>query len=443
MYERISNPVRLAQTALNLVRNPLDTFVELQSTRSSIVEFEVSNTANRVYLIFEPNLINKLQTQHTNNLEKTTRDMQILRTLSGDQMFTAPHSDSEWIWRRKGLQEAFHREKLNSYAPTIDDETENIAQRMISDKLHGTSKDLYFYTTILTARVAAKTLLGTDIRLEKETELVSQISGMLGYFSDCVRSGTLLWRLNWLPTNYNRQAKKMVRDLKNYCRSIASKRIQNPTEENDLLSLIVNRYSEHFSGEKLEEEAGHEVMDFLLAGHETTSNTLVWSLILLSQNPEFKDRIRKADDTEANNLCRAVFEEALRLYPPIWLTTRRASIDISLETQDGQNIVIKKGAYIAFPVYAIHHNTELWGVDANTFKPERFLNHERPEKGSFIPFGLGTRSCIGSGFAYLEGPRVLKTLVQKYDITTSNPHPQKYATLRPDKLVDFQIKTLS
>ena len=184
------------------------------------------------------------------------------------------------------------------------------------------------------------------------------------------------------------------------------------------------------------------LLTFLGAGHETTAKALTWSLYLLARAPEWQARIvaeiaRVCGDTPIGSehldhleITRAVFKEAMRLYPPAPLMNRVLSEDTVLGGKQ-----LKAGTFIIIPVYAIHRHHKLW-VDPDRFDPTRFFkeNEAKQARAQFMPFGFGPRTCIGMAFAMMEGVAILGTLVRRARFEWDGrhlPEPLSRITLRP------------
>jgi cytochrome P450 len=182
------------------------------------------------------------------------------------------------------------------------------------------------------------------------------------------------------------------------------------------------------------------ILTFLSAGHETTANTLAWSVFLLSQSPHWCARVREEADRELagdrNRLLerlvvtRSVVEEALRLYPPIAALSRMPEEDDIVG-----GLSIKRHALIVIAPYVLHRHRRLWDRP-DIFDPERFFGPARATipRFAYLPFGAGPRTCIGSSFALQEATIVLATLVHRFDmqlLPEARVWPAQKITLRP------------
>lgn len=152
------------------------------------------------------------------------------------------------------------------------------------------------------------------------------------------------------------------------------------------------------------ERALAEAITLLVAGHETTASALTWSLYLLSRRPDWQEKVAQS---ETHAL--AVFQEALRLYPPAWILTRKAELPLDLGDE-----LIPQGSTVVLSPYVTHR---LYFADGEVFLPERFLEERGRPSGRYFPFGLGKRLCLGRDFALLEGSVALRAFFQRFRLS--------------------------
>jgi cytochrome P450 len=195
---------------------------------------------------------------------------------------------------------------------------------------------------------------------------------------------------------------------------------------------------EGFSREELIDQIGV----FYLAGHETTASVLTWAFFVLSQRPEIVARMRAEisaiagdgpiliEHTKKMAFTRNVFREALRLYPPITFIPRVAAVETVVAGRR-----VKRGTMIMIAPWTLHRHRAFWR-DPEAFDPDRFLPEREREirPGTYIPFGLGPRICVGAAFATVEAGLILASLVRRYDIAVEQPdgvRPVARLTTRP------------
>ena len=182
----------------------------------------------------------------------------------------------------------------------------------------------------------------------------------------------------------------------------------------------------------------------VIAGSETTGNTLAWACYLLAQHPEIAERLHQeaslarpgdASDEILDRLpfTRAVITETLRLYSPVWILPRRAVADVELD-----GFRLRAGSRIIFSPYALNRDERLHR-DPATFDPGRWTtDYSRSEqRASFFPFGQGIRNCIGEGFAWTESLLLLSAIAARWELRLADGadvQPVVSSTLLPSEL---------
>jgi len=193
----------------------------------------------------------------------------------------------------------------------------------------------------------------------------------------------------------------------------------DPNAPRDMLGAMLAAKDPQTGEQMTEAEVKDNVITFIFGGQETTSTMLTWAIYLLSQSPEWRERliaeaedaaVGSGHDTEALVQTRAVVEEALRLYPPIIGITRTA-----LQRTELAGRTIERGTMVIIAPYVLHRHRLLWR-DPDLFDPSRFLPGpaKAVERYAYLPFGVGPRVCIGAAFALHEATLVLATLMRHF-----------------------------
>ncbi|KAF3433237.1 hypothetical protein FNV43_RR24339 [Rhamnella rubrinervis] len=222
-------------------------------------------------------------------------------------------------------------------------------------------------------------------------------------------------------------------------------REQERSAEKDLLqSILEGAINDHASlANNNSSNSKHFIVDncknIYFAGYESTATATSWCLMLLALHPEWQARIRSElaqvfpdglfpDPNSLTQLktVTMVVQEVLRLYPPAAFVSREA-----LEETKVGNVVVPKGVCLWTLIPTLHRDTDIWGPDANEFKPERFA--DGVSKGckspqAYIPFGLGPRLCLGKNLAMVELKVVVSMIVSKFSfsLSTNYKHSPAY-----------------
>jgi cytochrome P450 len=221
-----------------------------------------------------------------------------------------------------------------------------------------------------------------------------------------------------------------LRRMDAYLHRVIDHRRSNLGVPDDLLGLLIEAGMDS-------ELIRDQLLTMFIAGHDTSTALLAWSLVLLGKHPSVLAQVKAEVDAVLQGaaptpehrlpLLDAVIDEALRLYPPIHLSSRTAAVDLEF-----QGYHIPQGARVLFSIYLTQRHPDYWS-DAAAFKPERFLNSPAPEPYTYLPFGGGKRNCIGALFAQIETRLVLARIFQRFDLSLIHDHIHAHmgATLEP------------
>ena len=232
-----------------------------------------------------------------------------------------------------------------------------------------------------------------------------------------------------LPTPRDKRFRQAREDLHSLALEIVRERRRETEPPRDLLTSLLEAQDPD-SGEAISDaQICDELVTFLLAGHETTSNTLTWAFYLLSLHPDQRRRLESELDaapTEGQSFCDRVILETLRLYPPAWVYGRQSS-----QADSFGDIEIGPRQIVIISPFTLHRHPDFW-PNPEGFDPERFAQ-EIP-RGAFVPFAAGPRQCIGNHFALLESRLILKTIAQNVRLNLVGGTvalPEALITLRP------------
>jgi cytochrome P450 len=253
--------------------------------------------------------------------------------------------------------------------------------------------------------------------------------------------------LEKLPTRNNRRFNAGRARLRAIIDQIVAEHRTRKTDPVDLLSVLINAQDDDADAGATDEQLHDEIMTLLMAGTETTANTLSWTCYLLGQHPEIQARVQAEVDEALDGqpvgvedlrrliYTRQVIAEALRMYPATWLVSRRPIADVEI---GGHRI--PAGSHVLYSPYALHRDPALH-PDPERFHPDRWLGEKIDAaggaRGAYLPFGAGIRGCIGEPFAWAEMMIFLSTLARNW---TLRPAPGQLVrpiirgSLQPDRL---------
>jgi cytochrome P450 len=298
----------------------------------------------------------------------------------------------------------------------------------------------------VTLAIAAHTLLDADV--DAEASAIGQAITTLVQGSARVPL-PLAPLVRRLPLPSQRRLRRAETYLDTLIYRLIDERRTSGAATGDVLSMLVSAQTE--DGSPLRPRLIHdEALTLLLAGHETTALALSWSWYLLTQHPDVDaamqaelqtvlgGRLPTAEDLPQLRYSRMVFTEALRLYPPAWLMTRRAREAVTIG-----DYRFAPGTFFLLSPYLMHHDPRFF-PEPEAFVPTRWVAPPEagPARYAYLPFGGGPRQCLGEGFAWMEGILVLATLAQMWrmQLVPGPPvAPWGLVTLRPKQGIPMHL----
>ena len=351
-----------------------------------------------------------------------------LREFAGEGLFTAYNDETNWALAHDLLRPAFTRDAMRRYHPVML----TAAQELFDywDARTG-PVDVSADMTKLTMETISRTAFSHDFGSFSRDDPHPFISAMIAALKAGQRKGTLnsmpgaalmAKRIDKRNAHHQAYVDTMLDEI------IAERRAGS-SHEQDLLGIMLDTPHPE-TGDRLDDlNIRHQILTFLVAGHETTSGALSFALYYLSRDPallaqahEEVDRVLGPDrDVEPTfeqvpkfRYLRRVLDEGLRLWPTAPAFTRSPREVTTLST--GQVMRPQDWAIVMLPM--VHRDREVWGDAADEFDPDRFLpERSRGRKPhAYKPFGTGERSCIGRQFALHEAILVLARMLHRYDL---------------------------
>jgi cytochrome P450 len=396
-----------------------------------VVRFRLGRSV--IHLLNHPDDWELVLHRHSANYDKQTIGSAKIAGVCGESLLTL--SGHQHRRQRRLIQPGFTQERLAGFEPVLVEETERMLDRWRS--LQGV--DVMSEMMALTFTIVGRTLLGAELHadiaaVEKDFGIV------LEHTYNRVESVVDLPPRVPTPANVRfRRAMGTLDDV--VYRIIAARRATGEAGDDLLGALLRARDEEEQTGGMTDQQLRNETMTLLLAGHETTALALGWTLWLVAKHPAVEqrmldeirdvlgDRPPGVGDFPRLVYTTQVFQEAMRLYPPIWIMERRA---IERDAIGGYDI--PAGSSVVMSQWVVHRREDFW-PDPLRFDPERFDPEQmkvRP-RFAYAPFGLGPRLCVGMHFAMMEARTILPMVVRAFALSPVKGHrvsPKPGVTLR-------------
>jgi len=474
---------QVAAVLASLARDPLGGYVRLAARYGDTVRFTYS-PGSGFFLLSRPEHAEHVLAANQDNYVKAFT-YRPLRALIGDGLLTS--EGDRWRQHRRLIQPLFSHRHVATFAPVMTDAAQRLTARW--DELpDGTEINVATQMSGVALDIVGRALFGSDL---------SGDAGQVGRAMDAGQRVAMLatfvplsWgprstralkavarRVGRTPEGIEGPVGRIVSGRRAIARDLgpggpdperpdaagpeparpdaASPDAASPDAAADLLAVLLAARAP--DGSPLTDtEICDEVATFMLAGHETTANTMSWTLALLSAYPSARHQLEaevdsvlanrgpEADDADKLPWTRAVVSEAMRLYPPAWTIERNALAD-----DEVAGTPVPAGSLVAIPPYLIHRHPEFW-PDPAGFDPGRFLANGAAAPGgghprhryAYIPFGGGRRACVGASFAELETVLVVAAIARRYRLELTMrgiPAPTANVTLRPGRGLPMRL----
>jgi cytochrome P450 len=367
---------------------------------------------SRVVFMLGPEANHFVTVGHPENFHWRESSFGDLIPLLGDGLLTV---DDDYHDRARAIMmPAFHREQIVAAVAAMAAEADAAIERLPP----GQTVDIYDWMRNLAMRIAMRALLGLDPdEAGKGAAAAEHFERALGYYGIDFQ-----WRLirgprsPWSKLISSRQVLDEI-----VFAEVKRRRADPDPGRQDILSLLVGARGE--GGEEFtDREVRDQLMTLMFAGHDTSTSTLTFMMHELARHPEVVARLREEQDRVLGGepptvdqlerempYLEMVLDEVLRLYPPAWIGPRRAVREFEFG-----GYTVPRGAYLNYCSWASHRIPEVF-PDPEAFIPERFTRERKAAlpRGAYVPFGGGSRICIGKRFGQTEVKLVATMLLQR------------------------------
>eukprot|EP00753_Platysulcus_tardus_P021321 PLAT8822.1.p1 GENE.PLAT8822.1~~PLAT8822.1.p1 ORF type:complete len:492 (-),score=157.76 PLAT8822.1:81-1418(-) len=374
-------------------------------------------------LISDPSALKRVMVDNNRNYIKPPRLTKMLSEVVGRGLLTT--EGDEHSWQRKLLSPLFHFTNMKALLPIMQNKAVELLRRW--QKAAGEGGELKIERELAAYTMDVIGLAGFDydfnaLALGKDSKMYSVFKAISPGLDIL---GAIFPFLRSIPTARNKERWEGLRILRSAVEDIITNKAQatakrsEPKTTRDLLDIMMA--AEDSTGRRMTEaEMTDNVLTFMVAGHETTATLLTWAFYALDKNPRVQDKLRAElmdafggdaerevtwEELKSLSYLEAFFQELLRRYPPVPVTSR-----LPLRDDELCGYHVPAGTPVFICPYAIHHNDKVW-PDPFDFRPERFIEKPRPAPYTLLPFLAGDRSCIGSRFAMMEAKMALITLL--------------------------------
>jgi cytochrome P450 len=424
-----TTPLTQLRFGIALRRDPLGKFTELFQAYGDTFHLQFGET--HVFTLSHPDHFHEVLVEKAASFYKAADYKDEKRGLArflGSGLVT---SDGDyWKRQRRLAQPAFHARRIEAYAQTMVDFT----QDMLNTWQYNHTVDVAEEMTALTLRIIAKTQFNTAMTAD-----IRQIAEAVTTFQQFV-TGIDIFPL-WVPTPAHLKQKQHKQRMDEIIYRLIRERRAPGNDEGDLLSMFLETFDDDGGG-MTDRQIRDEMATVFLAGHETTANALNWIWYLLSQHPQVQARLHNEIDSVLQGkpptmadlkrlpYVEMVIKEAMRLYPPVWQMSRQAIADVEIG-----GFRVPRGSHVTLVQYFTHRDPRWWDYPEQ-FIPERFTPEQEKQRYryAYLPFSNGPRVCIGNHFAMLEASLIVASIAQHFELALQPEHqvmPEALIALRP------------
>jgi cytochrome P450 len=388
----------------------------------------------------DPIIVGHVLQKNYKNYTKSEIQTSKMGRFLGEGLLTShgPH----WLTQRRIIQEGFKKDKLRSYLNKMAETVDVNLEKVVNDSHK--SVDLAQFLTVVSFEMVMSSLFTQRINQTELNHIAHTIQTVQKYIlKQIVQPYSSLW--SSVSGEYSRHQKNRA-DADRIILNLIRNRKQSKDLTADILDILLQaRYEETGLG-MTEQQVLMESMQLIVAGHETSSTSLLWTLYLLTQHPEVYRKVKaELDSMEEISMeslmglsyTTQVIQESMRMYPPFWMIDRQA---LNEDQVNGHRI--KKGTMVLIYVYGIHHSEKYW-QQPEVFNPESFsrINPKKESPFTYLPFGAGPKGCIGGNYAMLQMLIILKKILSKFDISIDKKVVElsPYIILKPKDKILFNL----
>jgi cytochrome P450 len=433
--------LRFPFSLVKLLRNNLEAIPE-QAYRDPLV---IAPGPPRMAFFTGTELVKTLLLARPAEFPKGALQVDVFKPMFGNAMISSEGRD--WRWQRGAAAPLFRHQELQQYGSFMSAAAEAAVAKWRAappGAVHAINRDMM--------RAAFHVISNTMLAGGAENMLDAIEKGHADYYrgANWWLMYTLLGLPHWLPRPGGKSMRAHESRLRAAVAELVRARRADAAAADDLLARLLQARDPETGRSMPDELLVDNIVAFLIAGYDTTAFSLTWTLYLISQSPEWEQRMLREIEqvvgtgpvtsahAERLETVQQVLNESLRLFPTAPVIVRDIVDDIEFD-----GVSIPAGTIGIIPIYAIHRHRSYWH-DPDRFDPGRFApdNRSKPTRFQFMPFGAGPRVCIGAAFAMLEATIMLATFIRaaRFELCPGfDPQPSARMFLLPKNGMPMRV----
>ncbi|KAL0446978.1 UNVERIFIED_CONTAM: cytochrome [Sesamum latifolium] len=401
-------------------------------------------------VVTEAELVKEILNNKDENYPKIDLEGYAMKLL-GDGLSSS--KGQKWARMRKLANNVFHAESLKNMIPAMITSVETMLEKW--KEYEGKEIEVFEEFRILTSEIISRTAFGSSYMegknifdmLMKLTLIVSRNAHKIKF------PGISLF----LRTKDEIESEKLEQGIRDCVVQIITKRETEERFRTDFLGKLLEANQDTDENKRISvEDITDECKTFYFAGHETSTASLAWTILLLSVHQEWQEKARNEvielfgqsnpspDGIARLKIMTMIIEESLRLYSPVPAIKRKVEKQVKLG-----KLTLPPQTELYISQLALHHDPNIWGEDVHLFRPERFeqgiVKATNNNPVAFLPFGFGPRTCVGLNFAMTEAKIALSMILQRYRLILSPTYihsPVQVFMVRPQHGVQLILQKI-
>jgi cytochrome P450 len=420
-----------------LLRDPLNYLTQTALRHEGVIRLNLGR--ENLYLLSQPAHFQHVLRDNCNNYEKGP-SWDGVRVLFGRSMATTD-DDVYWLRQRRLMQPLFTRQRLASLGQYMVEAIEDCVPSLSLAQARGTPVDLLAEAKKMSIWAIVKSMFGATITKAEVDEVDRAFDIVTRRLNTRVFATYLP---SWVPLPGQAEFDRSLAAIDRIVYRMIDQRRKSLASKDDLLALLLQAYADD-KAPMTDQQLRDEAVTMFVVGFETVATAAAWAMYLLAGHAASRRRVRDevdavlegrpptAETVPELTYTKMVFQEAMRLYPPGWISNRTARQD---DTIAGVHIPARSN--LALFIYGMHHRAAVW-PDPESYDPERFTPEaaERRSTFEYLPFSAGPHQCLGNHYAMMMGPMILARMTQLFRIrlvSADAVKPQLAIVLRPQNL---------